>query len=118
MINIKTYSNRDQIYTHSGKYGVIIGQVWKHKDDVMAYSVSAIVESGMVVLTPVDFLAPTIRVYILELINSLKGWQLLNPVHIIPHTQPDGKVYLQSAMANYNKMGKHRVVGVLSRDYV
>lgn len=104
------YKNHHQIYTHSVKHGVVIGQYWQcHRG---WGRVRAITEHGYVILDPSPKLSACSRVPITELVND---GTLKRPVILKPYKQVDDSVRIQVLALHW--YGYHFVFGELRRDY-
>lgn len=103
------YKNHHQIYTHSVKHGVIIGQHWQYRG---WGRVRAITEHGYVILDPSPKLCACSKVPITTLVNE---GTLKLPVILKPYKQVDGSVRTQVLALHWH--GYHFVFGELRRDY-
>lgn len=103
------YKNHHQIYTHSVKHGVIIGQYWEYRR--FSGRVRAITDIGYVILDALPKLSACLRVPIRRLVNE---GTLKRPVILKPYTQVDGSVRIQVFATHVDK---YWVCGELRRDY-
>lgn len=109
------YKNHHQIYTHSPKHGVVIGQYWRVHTGNFG-RVACITENGYVVLLP-ENKAWRFRLCI-HIDDLVRKGELQYPSFLQPYKRVNGEVAIQvvATDVNRNKLD-YWVCGELRREY-
>ena len=105
------YNNHHQIFTHSVRHGIIIGQLWQEKNGRAWGTIRCITDRGWIILDHAPKMIANRRVYYTTLIRE---WKLAEGVELHPFLQKDGKVHVQ-AIRNVN--GWRHVWGELRNNF-